>query len=197
MESIEDVIGVDRALDLHFDSRDRQLSAESWSAQLTQRHFDEDYEETDASQVVASATLVRVDLNDVDWFDSLDAESGDLAAIASAFLDRGALAEVDEDAAFADSLTIIDFVSVPKEHRGSRISHALVQGVGHILRSDIVALTPASISGDDSGRLFVDTAKQEALRKHWARAGFLPIGGSDVMLLPLNNRGAAHAPTDG
>lgn len=137
MESIDDIIGSDRALELTFDSRNRQLSAEDWSAYLHLRKFDEDYDELDG-EVAASARLVRVNLDAPGWLDSLDAESADLEAVGAAFVDRIRIAEVDEDRVVGSSLTIIDDIAVELHHRGSQLSHALVRGIAHMFRDDII-----------------------------------------------------------
>lgn len=63
VETIEDVIGEDRALELSFDIRFRQLSAEDWNAHLFLRKFDENSDEA-ANELVSSAQLVRVSLDD-------------------------------------------------------------------------------------------------------------------------------------
>jgi hypothetical protein len=182
------IIGERRALELRFDSRHRQLDAESWFATLSLQEFDENDNEVDEGSVLASAILVRVNLQHEDWFDSLDAESGDLAQVGEALSDRSLIADVDEDSLFADSLIIVDFVSVMEEHRGARLSHALVRGIAHIFRSDIVALVPASMSTDHAGKLFVDGPKRRGLRRHWKRGGFVGVPGTEVMILPLGER---------
>lgn len=189
MESIDDVIGANRALELTFDSRYRQLSAEDWSAYLHLRTFDENDEELD-EEVAASAHLVRVNLDGPDWFDSLDAESGDLEAIGEAFVDRERIAELDENSLFASTLTIIDHIEVDPKHRGSQLSHSLVRGISHVFRDDIIALVPASMSAspDSKSGYGFDAEKQAGLRRHWAAAGFAQIPNTDVMLLPQRAR---------
>ena len=102
MESIETIIGEGRALELRFDSRHRQLDAESWFATLSLQEFDENDNEIDDGSVLASAMLVRVNLQHEDWFDSLDVESGDLARVGEALSDRFLIADVDEDLLFVD-----------------------------------------------------------------------------------------------
>lgn len=188
MESIAEIIGEERVLELNFDSRYGQLAAEHWNASLRQLEFDEHDELIEPGTLLASARLVRVNLDDGDWLDSLDAESGDLEAVGSAFTDRFRVAGVDEAVLFAESLVVVDFVSVAKEHRGSELSHALVRGIAHIFRSDIIALTPASISAEEAGKLFLDLPKQQGLRRHWGLGGFVPVPGTDVMMLPFGDR---------
>jgi len=186
MEDLEQVIGEGHALGMSFDSSYRQISAEDWSANLIRKNFDE-FGEEQAGSVISSARLVRVGLDNPQWFESLDAESADLAAVGSAFLDRDRVAEVDEDSLFADSLTIIDFIGVDPEHRGSRFSHALAHGIAHIFRGDVIALLPANLSTTD-GRLKFGAAKEAGLRRHWGRAGFVSIPETDVMMLPFAAR---------
>jgi hypothetical protein len=72
------IIGEGRALELRFDSRHRQLDAESWFATLRLQEFDENDNEIDEGSLLASAIRLRVNLQHEHWFDSLDAESGDL-----------------------------------------------------------------------------------------------------------------------
>lgn len=130
MESIEQVIGEDRMLELKFDSRNSQLSAQDWTASLRSLEFDDDGDLMDDSELLASARLVRVSMLDGNWLDSLDAESGDLQAVGAAFVEWDRVADVDEASAFSDSLVVIDFISVPVKHRGSRLSEALARGIG-------------------------------------------------------------------
>lgn len=187
MESIESIIGEGRALELRFSSQYRRLDAESWSAELRLQEFDDTFNEIEGV-LLASARLVRVNLQNANWFDSLDAESGDLAEVGASLGDHALIAEADEDSLFADSLLVIDFVSVAEEHRGARVSHAFVRGIAHIFRSDIVALIPADMSTDDGGKFIVDKAKRRGLRRHWKRGGFVRVPGTQVMILPLGDR---------
>lgn len=173
---------------MRFNSQYRQLDAESWFAELRLQEFDETYNEIEEGALVASASLVRVNLQRGDWFDSLDAETADLAEVGAAFIDWNLVSDVDEDSLLADSLLVVDFVSVAEEHRGSRVSHAFVRGIAHIFRSDIIALIPAGMSTDDEGKLFVDKAKRRGLRRHWKRGGFVRVPGTQVMILPLGDR---------
>jgi hypothetical protein len=137
--------------------------------------------------VLATARLARVNLNRA-RLDSLDAESGDLEAVGGVFIDRDRVAEVDEDSLFADSLVIIDYVEVPEEHRGFHVSLGLVWGIGHIFRSDIVALTPARMTRGGSDDLVEDIVKFDGLHRHWERAGFVRVPDTDAMMLPLGSR---------
>lgn len=187
MDSIEDIIGSNRALELSFDSRHRMLSGEDWFAELVERRFDDEGDELPGVRL-ASARLVRVGLNDARWYDSLDADSGDLEAVAAAFVDRGQVDGLDPDATFAESLTVIDFIGVEESWRGDRLSHSLTRAIGHIFRNDIVALIPASMSTFDDGEFGYDAKKQEGLRRHWARGGFEQIPGTEVMVLPMRER---------
>ncbi|WP_223692181.1 hypothetical protein [Leifsonia poae] len=185
MEDLSEIIGDDKVLELTFSSRYGQLETELWHA--TFKRWDLGDDEDGSETVLATARLARVNLHG-EWLDSLDAESGSLEAAGGAFLDRDRVAEVDEDSLFAESLVIIDFVEVLEEHRGSRVSHDFVRGIGRIFRSDIVALIPASISHDDSDELVVDIVKFEGLRRHWERAGFVRVPDTDVMMLPFGKR---------
>jgi hypothetical protein len=188
MESIEDIIGVGFALQLTFNSRYRQLDAEDWHAILERREYKDSDVEPDEGRQIASARLVRVNLDSADWFDSLDAESGDLAAVGAAFHDRSAAEEVDPNSLFAGSLIVVDFVGVAEEFRGQNFSHAFLRGIANIFRNDIVALIPASISTDADGELYVDKPKREALTRHWKDGGFVNVPGTKVLLLPFSNR---------
>jgi len=173
--------------EISFDSRNRILSAEDWFAELVERHLDDDGDELPGVRL-ASARLVRVGLNDARWYDSLDADSGDLEAVAAAIVDRDQVDELDPDATCAESLTVIDFIGVEASRRGDRLSHSLARSIGHIFRNDIVALVPASMSTFDDGEFGFDAKKQEGLRRHWARGGFEQIPGTDVMVLPMRER---------
>lgn len=188
MESIDSIIGIQNVLELAFDSRWRQIDAEHWDATLRRREYDENDEEVDEGSLLASARLVRVNLNSGQWFESLDAESGDLAEIGAAIDARSILNELDGDSLFADSLLIVESVVVVEAHRGSRLSHAFVRGIAHIFRSDIVALLPDNMSIGESGDLIVDVPKLEGLRRHWAAGGFIQVPETEVMILPLGNR---------
>jgi hypothetical protein len=188
MESIDRIIGEDRSLRLSFDSCWRQLDAENWYAELVEIEYDESTDEPRDGGTLATARIVRVNFQREDWFDSLDAESGDLAAVGEALRDLVVLAEVDEDAVFADSLLVVDFVGVPEALRGSQLSIALVRGVAHIFRSDIVALIVASLSSGPDGELRQDLTKRDGLHRHWARGGFVPVPDTDVMVLPIDAR---------
>lgn len=188
VESIEDIIGTDRSLRLSFESSSRELDAESWFAELRAVYRDEVTDEPREGRILASASIVRVNLRSENWFDSLDAESGDLAAVGEALRDPGVLSDVDEDSLFADSLLVLDFVGVPQDVRGSRLSHVLVHGVAHIFRSDVVALIVSSLSTGPDGELRHDKQKRDGLQGHWKRGGFVPIPDSDVMVLPLGDR---------
>jgi hypothetical protein len=141
----------------------------------------------DDSELLASARLVRVNMLDGSWLDSLDAESADQQAVGAAFVEWDRVADVDEASAFSDSLVVIDFISVPMKHRGSRLSEALARGIGHVFRNEIVALIPDELSSDD-GKLFVDSSKEEGLQRHWQLSDFVQIPGTDVMFLPIGVR---------
>jgi hypothetical protein len=186
VEDLLAVIGADRVLELAFSSLGGELEVELWSATLKQVEFDDD-DEVRRETVLATASLARVDLY-CQWLEALDAESADLEAVGGAFIDRERLSLVDEESLFAESLVIIDYVEVPEEHRGARLSHALVRGVGRVFRSDIVALTPARISRGGSDDLMEDIVKFEGLCRHWARTGFVRVPDTDVMLLPMERR---------
>jgi len=186
LDDLGETIGHDKVLELAFSSRYGQLETELWQATFKRLDLGEDDDE-DEETVLATAHLARVDL-DGNWLDSLDAESGSLEAVGGAFMDRDRLAEADEDALFADGLVIIDFVEVLEEHRGSRISHDFVRGIGRVFRRDILALTPARMSQGDSDELVEDILKLEGLRRHWARVGFVRLPDTDVMMLPLGSR---------
>ncbi|MFF1572313.1 hypothetical protein ACFVWR_06155 [Leifsonia sp. NPDC058292] len=54
-----------------------------------------------------------------------------------------------------------------QEHRGSRISHHFVRGIGRVFREDILALTPARMTTGESDELVEDIVKFE---------GLLPLG---------------------
>jgi hypothetical protein len=83
---------------------------------------------------------------------------------------------------------IVDFIEVLEEHRGSRISHDFVRGIGRVFREDIIALTPARVSVGDADELVEDIVKFEGLRRHWESAGFVRVPDTDVMMLPLGSR---------
>ena len=146
MEDLQEIIGVNRALELSFSSREGQIETQLWTATLKQLEWGPDDEDgLSIEYVLATAELARVDLSGP-WLDSLDAESASLEAVGGAFLDRGRLSQVDEDSQFADSLLIIDYVEVPEGQRGFHVSHCLVWGIAHIFRNDIIALTPARMT---------------------------------------------------
>ena len=184
MEDLREIIGAGRVLEWCFSSGEGQLEVELWSATLKALEFDED-DGARSETVLATASLARVSL---DWLDALDTESAELQAVGGAFFDRERLSVVDEESLFADSLVIIDYVEVPEEHRGARASQALVRGVGRIFRSDIVALTPARMTRGGSEDLMADIITFEGLLRHWARAGFVRLPETDVMLLPIERR---------
>ncbi|MGX9346877.1 hypothetical protein [Microbacterium sp. KNMS] len=188
MDTIEDIIGVNRSLRISFDSASRELDAESWFAELRAVEYDDVTDDSYEGRTLASARIVRVNLQSENWLDSLDAESGDLVAVGEALRDPGALAEVDENALFADSLLVLDFVGVPSDLRGSRLSHALVRGVAHIFRSDVVALLVSSLSTGPDGKLSYDAEKRNGLLRHWQRIGFVSVPDTDVMVFPLGDR---------
>ena len=121
-------------------------------------------------------------------YDSLDADSGDLEAVAGAMVDCDQVDEFDSDATFAESLTIIGYIGVGASRRGDRLSHSLARAVAHIFRNDIVALVPASMLTFNDGKFEFDAKKQEGFRRHWARGGFEQIPGTQVMLLPMRGR---------
>lgn len=154
---------------MSFDSKLQQSDAEGWWATLRRDGFNEDGEPVEGT-LFAAARLFRVRVEDEDWFDELDAMSGDLAAVGEGPRDWSVLEDVDEESYFANSLLIVDFVSIVEAHRGSRLSHSFVRGVAHIFRHDAVALLPAIMSSDDSGELLVDERKREGLRRHWELA---------------------------
>ncbi len=187
MENLDEIIGGGMALTMSFDSRHREFSAEDWSAELRRLRYDDNDEEV-GDEVVASARLVRVGIDEAGWYDSLDAESGDLAEVGAAFLDRDHIAEIDEGSLFASSLTILDHVEVAAPNRGAQFSLRLSRGIARIFRDDIIALVPASISAAGNGDLIFDTQKQAGLRRHWGRAGFVLVPGTDVMFLPTDAR---------
>jgi len=177
------VIGEDRALELHFDSLHLQGIAEAWWADLFDLKWRETGDDGPDRELIASARIVRVNLDDPEWFDSLDAESGDLELVGSAFLDRDAVTELYEDSLFANSLLVLDHVEVRPAHRGHRASHSLVRGLTAIFRHDIVALTPDTLALDDTGHIAPDPVKAAGLTRHWERMGFVNIPGTAVWLL--------------
>ncbi|MFG6402466.1 hypothetical protein [Microbacterium sp. P04] len=186
MEDLEKVIGEGRALYLSFDSSSRQLGAQSWSAELVSLTYGEDGPEE--GEQLASAVLVRAHRWDSDWWDSFDAESSDLAEVGEAFRDMDLIETLDEGATFADSIVVLDFVGVPREKRGSQLSHALARGIAYIFRNDIVALIPDANGVDEAGRVVSDRMKEAGLRSHWERGGFITVPGTSVMMLPLSVR---------
>ena len=194
MEDLEAVIGEGRALELSFDSETHELGAENWTASLYNLEDPEDENGRPTRELIASAVIVRVHRWDDDWLDSLDAASGDLATVGAAFEDMDLIESIDPEAAFVPGLVILDFVSVPEQHRGSKSSHALARGVAYIFRSDLVALIPAELSQDTTGQIIRDAPKEAALRSHWRRGGFLEIPGTSVLMLPLGGRTERQTP---
>ncbi|AXA96851.1 hypothetical protein [Microbacterium sp. PM5] len=180
------MIGAQRALDLSIDSETHELAAEAWNAQLFALSDPEDDHGPLDRQLIARAAILRVNRWDDDWLDSLDAVSGDLQQVGEAFLDEDVIMGVDEDSVFASSLVILDFVGVPEQHRGSGNSLALARGAAHIFRKDIVALMPAELSRDETGKLVLDLAKRDAVRADWIKSGFVEIPGTSVLMLPFS-----------
>src|SRR5206468_3616764 len=78
--------GNDRYLELSFDSSIGVVNAEHWFATLRQQEWDENDNLVEGGgTVLATARIVRVNLLDGDWMDSLDAETGDLQSVGAAF----------------------------------------------------------------------------------------------------------------
>lgn len=187
MESLDEVIGSEHASELSFDSPYGAGNVERWYANFWLLDYSDEDAEEPGRTLVASARLVRVGFDD-DWADSLDAEAGDLSAIAAALCDVDVLFDIDVNALAANSLLIIDFVGVPEEHRGRKVSHAFVRGIAHIFRGEVVALLPASLSTDEHGELRKNKEKLAALTKHWKQCGFVKVPKTKVMVLPIGER---------
>lgn len=188
METIESVIGGGRELELQFASANGQGIAEYWVAELSDVTEPDNSGQEPAYTLVARAQIVRVDLNNDEWWYSLDAESGDLMLVGDAFRDFSVITELDEESAFSSSLVVLDRVFVPEEHRGNQASHALVRGVAAIFRNDLIALTPESMTIDESGKQQRDEVKAAGLAHHWEAMGFIRVPEHDVWILPYVNR---------
>jgi hypothetical protein len=188
MSRLNDLLDSNYALSLEFDTESGIFDGpESWLATLDALDS-EDETKDPVRETVAQASLVRVHFEE-NWADQLDAVSGDLESVAGALSDRnGVVASNPFDYGYIDDLVIIDFISVPEQHRGRKLSHLLAKSISLIFPDSVIALVPAQLSSAGS-ELVDDPVKHEALIKHWAAMGFVSAGGN-VMVLPLEARSA-------
>lgn len=187
MSRINDLLGSDFALSLEFDSRyGIGEGPEVWSANLVTVGYEDESDEPQR-EIVASAQLARVHFEE-DWGDQLDAASGDLESVVATFKDPDGMVSDDPlEFGYTDNLVIIDFISVPKNYRGSKYSHLLVKAIALVFADSAIALVPAQLSSDGGGEIFEDPVKHKALVRHWAALGLIATGGN-VMVLPIGAR---------
>ena len=165
---------------------DHDDEPEAWQVRVVE--VDEDGPSEDPEKVLADATLYRVHFDRDPWMDFLDSVDSDLAEVGATFLDRAAIAEVDEESLFATALVVVDYVEVRESARGRKLSHQIVRSAARVFEMDVIALMPSRASIDDDGELVQDQVKERRLQRHWGELGFVQVPGSNVMLWPIGQR---------
>lgn len=185
MMRVESLLPEDTSFRLEYRSEHGE-GAELWFATLIALEWDEAAESARDGATLAEAHIVRASLCEDGWFDDFDAESEAVAQAAAPFADGELEAQIDaldEEGMLATGLLVLDYVEVPEESRGARLSHALVRAVAAVFRDDRIALIPACRTDG-----VYDAAKEIGLVRHWGRAGFVQIPGSRAMLLARSSQ---------
>ncbi len=156
---------------------DHDERPEAWEVTL----HDSD-ENGDPTRLLADARVFRAHFEDA-WFDLFDSVSSDLSEVAGAFMDRDRVAEVHEEALWANALVVVDYIEVPEVARGKKWSHRLIHSLARVFEGDAIALLPSEVTPGANDELIHDPAKRRALVKHWGEMGFVTIPGTNVMVL--------------
>jgi hypothetical protein len=141
--------------------------------------------------VLAIVIVYRTHFNDDDWFDRMETPS------ISSWLrwpktspTREIIDAIDEESSTASGLVIVDDIDVREQLRRRELGHRIVQAIGRVFRSDIVALEPEGCSVGPEGTVVRDELKRRNEVCHWRDVGFMLVPDTRVMMRPMGARSA-------